>query len=348
MFQRNTTIVVGAGASNEYELPLGGGLTEIIARDVNIRFDDRGGGRPSGDEFIIQALRQAAVAEDGNQNINRFLPACREIVAGMSEAQSIDTFINSRAGDECIELVGKLGILRSILRAERQSYLWVDPRSIYNTIDFNKIRNTWLPKFRKFVCDGVSKEKAAERFKKITLIVFNYDRCIEHYLIHSLREYYGVKEKEAIEIFDALTIIHPYGVVGPLPWQGNGSGIAYGETEIRGRLLPLVSGIHTFTEQAEDEEQTESIRKAVENSNPLIFLGFAFHDQNIEVLVPEISTSNRHIYGTAVGISQPVQFVLRRRLAKDFCANNNEIVTLNSKCECWQLFDEYGGVFSVI
>ena len=98
MFRSNTVIVVGAGASNEYELPLGEGLTEKIARDVKIRFNEFGNRPESGDEFIIQALRQAAVAENGNQNINRYLPACHNIAAGMSEAQSIDTFINSLSG----------------------------------------------------------------------------------------------------------------------------------------------------------------------------------------------------------------------------------------------------------
>ena len=137
----------------------------------------------------------------------------------MSEAQSIDTFINSREGDKYIELVGKLGILRSIFREERNSDLWFEPINIRDTIDFKKVRNTWLPKFRKFVCDGVTKDKVADRLKKITLIIFNYDRCVEHYLVHSLRNYYGIEEKEAIEIFNALTIIHPYGVVGPLPWH---------------------------------------------------------------------------------------------------------------------------------
>ena len=99
MFRSNTVIVVGAGASNEYNLPLGGGLTDVIAYDVNIRFDRTGGRLISGDEYVIAALRQAGFAESQNEDINRYLPACRAIVSGMSEAQSIDTFINSREND---------------------------------------------------------------------------------------------------------------------------------------------------------------------------------------------------------------------------------------------------------
>ncbi len=348
MFRSNTVIVVGAGASSEYGLPLGGGLTDIIAKDVNIPSDDAGSRSKPGDEFIIRALRKAAIAENGNQNIDRYLPACRNIVAGMSEAQSIDTFINSRDGDKYIELVGKLGILRSILREEHKSDLSIKSGNINNTIAFQEVQHTWLPKFRKFVCDGVSKDKVAERFKKITLIVFNYDRCVEHYLVHSLRNYSGIEENEAIEIFNALTIIHPYGVVGPLPWQGKGNGIAYGETELYSRLLPLVDGIRTFTEQSEDEELSNSIKKAINDAKLLIFLGFAFHDQNIELLIPEPKTDYCHIYGTAFDISDPVVQFLRRKLAKGFCENNWEIVTLDSRCKCGKLFDEYGEVFASI
>ena len=80
----------------------------------------------------------------------------------------------------------------------------------------------------------------------------------------------------------------------------------------------------------------------------MIFLGFAFHDQNIELLAPESREGKCHVYGTALGISEPVQEILRRKLQAKFTNHDREIVTLDSECKCGQLFDKYGEVFASI
>lgn len=138
MFRGKTTIVVGAGASKEVGMPLGGKLTAQIATAVNLRYE-HGSRRISGDEEIEHALRQYVKETEGHQDINPHRGACMEIVAGMREAPSIDEFMHTRRGDKRIQICGKIGIVHCILQAERGSKLHFDMQNISDTIKFEQV-----------------------------------------------------------------------------------------------------------------------------------------------------------------------------------------------------------------
>ena len=68
---RNTILVLGAGASFGFGLPLGSGLRNAIATDLNIMFDDWGSNLQSGSHEIVEALRIIVRENDGQRgNIN--------------------------------------------------------------------------------------------------------------------------------------------------------------------------------------------------------------------------------------------------------------------------------------
>ena len=67
----------------------------------------------------------------------------------------------------------------------------------------------------------IKTEQATNLLRNVTIINFNYDRTIEHFLFNRLQTNLGLDREEAGQALGALTanMIRPYGSVGPLPWQ---------------------------------------------------------------------------------------------------------------------------------
>ena len=218
MHPKKTVIVVGAGASQEAGLPTSVELNISIARDLDIRF--KLVEQNSGDRTIAAALQSRF------RDINPHLHACWKIRDALPQAISIDNFIESHRRDEKIGFCGKLAIVRSILVAEKRSLLYVDPSNTDNTLKYMSLEKTWFNAFWQRISENCQAEELRERFLSIALIVFNYDRCIEQYLYHSIQNYYGLSADSAASLVNAMEIYHPYGMVGSLPW---GAGPTYME-----------------------------------------------------------------------------------------------------------------------
>lgn len=88
---RETAFVLGAGSSKAFNLPLGAELKGIIARDLEIKFDDWGRNLVAGSHEIVQALRILVRSPEGGQgDINPYRSAAVEISDAMSLSASID------------------------------------------------------------------------------------------------------------------------------------------------------------------------------------------------------------------------------------------------------------------
>ena len=237
--QKKLAIVVGAGASKEYSFPIGIELKQHIVKLLDIRFE-HGSRQHTGDHLIMEAFRH--ICRTANEHANEYLHACWRIRDSLSQAPSIDQFIHTQRGDTRIETCGKLAIVRAILKAEAASSLYIRRDGSKETLDFNRIQNTWLDALFRVVIDGCTASELDERFSAMSLIVFNYDRSIEHYLFHALRNYYNINDKRAAELIGRIQIFHPYGSVGELPWQNTSEHVAYGAeptTEQKARASDL-------------------------------------------------------------------------------------------------------------
>lgn len=243
--QKKLAIVVGAGASKEYSLPIGIELKQRIGSLLDIRFE-HGFRQQSGDPLIMDAIRH--ICRPKNENVNQYLHAALRIRDSLPQAPSIDQFIHTQRGDFRIETCGKLAIVRAILEAEANSLLYIQRDGRSDVFDFNRTQNTWLNALFRVVIDGCKADELDERFSALSLIVFNYDRCIEHYLFHALRNYYSVSVARAASLIGRIRIFHPYGSVGELPWQNSSEHVEYGAEPSIGQLLNLKDGIKTFTE----------------------------------------------------------------------------------------------------
>jgi len=264
-------IVVGAGASQEVGLPTGAELKQEIATRLHFKQ----GLEPSGDSTIGSILGR-------KQDIYRYFQACQVIRAALPQATSIDSFIDARQGESEIELCGKLAIVKSILAAERRSRLFKNAGA---RVDFERVKDTWLNAFWQKLSENCQATGLKERFSSIVLIIFNYDRCVEHFLFHSILNYYNLSVLEAASLVDTIKVFHPYGKVGALNWTKSVPGVPFGAEPSTNDLETLAGQIKTYSEGTDPKvSEVQTIRAHVIQAGTLIFLGFAYHPQNLRLL----------------------------------------------------------------
>jgi hypothetical protein len=349
MFKSKTLFIVGAGASCEVGLPSGAELKAKIADRLDIKFAD-GYSQSSGDRKIVEALRKHVKEVENNRDINPYLGPAWQIKSALPLALSIDNYIDAHRGDKKIELCGKLGIVSSIIASEKDSRLYFNERNS-EKFDTN-LKGAWYAYFFQRLTENVDKSRVGEIFKNVSIVTFNYDRCIEHFLKHSLAIYYGLDDREAEEIISTLVILHPYGQVGYLPWQRNNqrATVGFGGTYSGDFDLLAVAGqIKTFTEQFEEGDALKTIRDEVAEAEVIVFLGFAFADQNMELLNPNRPTKAKRAYATAYRVSASDREVINEKIGellsrtKAFGSRDWTDLDLNirSDLKCSELFEEY-------
>src|SRR5215469_9951144 len=132
MFKSKTVFIVGAGASQEAGLPTGAQLKDIIAEKLNITYlNDFAFGTPdAGDEEIAFAL--SVYARETGGDFSSYLHEAWKIRDAMPQAISIDNYIDTHSMNHSLVLCGKLGIVRSIIEAERKSKLFTPTGSRFD------------------------------------------------------------------------------------------------------------------------------------------------------------------------------------------------------------------------
>ncbi len=350
--------IVGAGASSEAELPTGDKLKQEIAQFLDIKFIDDDYYNFHNNDITESNISQAIklfVNSAVTRDIQPYIYAAQQITKAMPLAISIDNFIDNHNGNKEIELCGKLAIVQSILNAEKNSLLCIKNYKL----DFKQIENTWYVSFLKLLTENCTKENLSSRLKSIALIVFNYDRCIEHFLYNAFQTYYGITPQESVKFVNEIEIYHPYGTVGNLPWQNTNKSIEFGEIPSPEQLLELAGKIKTFTEGTDpDSSEIDDIRKNVLEANNIIFLGFAFHELNMKLMSPNESLPEQFdiygkepeisYFGTAYGMSDNNCNIIKSEL-KFFRYNDvltdedfsNSNMYINNKLTCSGLFNEY-------
>lgn len=295
-----TVFVVGAGASDEVGLPLGNALREKVAQALACKVEH---GQITKINAALYPVYQILLTGKNQRDINAYLMASDRICRAMPSVISIDNFLDISRGDDAIEICGKLAIAHCILKAEASSTLFVD-RQKGDLLNFKRLEPTWFGSFFKLLTENCHLNDLASRLSSIAFVIFNYDRCVEHFLLHALRNLYDISEEQATELILKIEIFHPYGMVGKLPWQSGK--IAFGANPNPVQLLEVAQGLRTFTEQI-DENSAElvSTRNTLREAKRVVFLGFAFHQQNVSLLMPSNVTMpmRTSVYGTSLGLS---------------------------------------------
>jgi hypothetical protein len=344
MFKKRTLFVLGAGSSFEVKLPVGLGLAKTIAKKLDVRIGDHGKNIGEGDKYLLGKFQTRLP-----QQFNEYLSAGWRIRDGLPTAASIDDFLDMHSHDELMQTIGKAAIVRSIIEAERESDLFFDQNNSRNKLVLEKLEGSWFMKFIRVLGRGIPKSNAQQIFDNVSFVVFNYDRCVEFFLLQALQAMYSLPLNDAASIVQELSIIHPYGTVGELPHLDHGTQVPFGGVENYDfDYIKLAQRIKTYTEQIAGSEITNGIRNEIERAEQIVFLGFAYHAQNMLLLRPlEDLGSARPIYGTALGMSDSDVALARREMRSWFLPDHSlpsdpfNIIHIENQLTCAKLFDNY-------
>jgi hypothetical protein len=149
----------------------------------------------------------------------------------------------------------------------------------------------------------------------------------------------------AERVVRSIEIYHPYGTVGYLPWQQANGAADFGADPHANQLLDLASQIKTFAEGTDpNASQVVAIRQKLIEANIIIFLGFAFHRMNLELLRPTDSPAAElqpaEYFATAHGISSNDCEIIKSDLA-NLRGIEPKSMNLRNDLACNQLLQEY-------
>lgn len=334
-----TAFVVGAGASCEFGgLKAGDGLKTDIARSLDFKLDDMAL-RHGGSKILYESIRKLASTESA-PDLGWYGGRAANLVHALPASRSIDNFLDSHSEDARTVIVGKLAIAYEILRAERASKLFFKSR-----LDLVGVQSTWLNSLFGLLVEQCNPANIETRLTETSFIVFNYDRCIEHYMTNALQTHYRMGADQADAIVNGISIVHPYGQVGYLPGMTNHGSppTAFGAKPAASELLDISKSLKTFTEGVDPtSDSLARIRSIIQTAERIVFLGFAFHPINMKLLNPGAAKSNASsAYATGKGLSVPDARLIKELLKSTIAPHLKNLDIAIGK-SCLELFFEYG------
>lgn len=267
MIKKKTVFILGAGASQPFGYPTGIQLREIICKTSPIY-------------GLAKVLsNEADDIQDYEKTIGEFRDAFLK-----SSRYSIDEFLEHR---QEYMLIGKMAIAQALIPFEKEYRLFEIQDNWYMYL-YSRL-NTSFEEFDK---------------NNVSFITLNYDRSLEHFLFVSLKNSYTNKTTaECAQKISSIAIIHLYGQLDLLPWQGPG-GYSYNNTKnLRDRLKKANKNIQLIHEEKEVKEN-KSFKAAydlIDEAEQIYFLGFGYSETNLNrIRVPLMK--DRTIFGTAFNL----------------------------------------------
>lgn len=280
MIRTKTTFIVGAGASSELQMPTGPELVARIAQALD--FARYGAELQTRDStLMMQYLGKAAARVPRGEEV--FHAAALRLRTAAKLGGSIDAILEQHNNDQNILLCGKLAIAHFICQAEAKSTLRLTPR-IEGDLPLQGTEN-WLYQLAALVTTGVPRMQAERCLDDLTIISFNYDRSLEHFLPYAFVMAFGMALPEAQRLIAAkLKVLRPYGSIGRLPWQTGDAPECEWATELPWNIHSLATQIKTLSERQNDRQLVMALQNAVASAKRLVLLGFGFQPQNIDLL----------------------------------------------------------------
>ncbi len=242
--------VVGAGASVPYGLPTSGELTYQIATEP-----------PRG---YLASIRQFGMRDIGKLQAEQVLSKWHQFSRQLKDAgpPSIDRFLENNP--EWADL-GRTCIAYRLLLAQSQT-----AEAGLSADWYRWLFNVLFP------------HPKADRFKRCTVITFNYDTTLEHALVTMYKNAFSSHAGDAESIVASMAIHHVYGSLPMLP-SGTHQDLS------SGRMRPEIvrsagQGIRLITERAAGAmmDTFRAARDAVAAADAICFLGFGFDHTNLE------------------------------------------------------------------
>lgn len=264
MIKERTVLVVGAGASKPYGFPLGSELRDAVIRSaanaaMSARLDPIGGYDDELAEFA------GDLAESGYSSVDAFL-----------ENRSEWTKIGKAAMSLCL-LSSEMQSLSKLFPPNQPGDHW------YETLWSRWGGRSW-PSFKS---------------TPLTIVTFNYDRSLEHYLVHVAANNYGLRHETVAR---HLPIIHVHGSLGEY------CEYPYGAEVTDDVHFTARNAIRIVHEAQKDDPNVLKAQEAIQASDRVLFVGFGYHPQNMARLgfahrSRKTTNPDRLVLGTHTGFT---------------------------------------------
>lgn len=245
MIEVPTVFILGAGASEPYEYPLG---TELRTKIVDNLRQNRSKHKEIIDLDLGYSEKEIIEFADDLYKSNTY---------------TIDDFLkcNDDKGDILKVAIAQVLIPKEIKKNLSQEN---NPKHWYRLLN----RNLQTPSFEDFLDNQVK------------IITFNYDRSLEENLFISQQSLH--RKTFNVEILMEFPILHIFGKLGDLDWE-DPEGRAYDPTLCTGENLKSASeGIRTLHE--DDGKVLLEAEKFLEWADEIYFLGFGYDINNLQRL----------------------------------------------------------------
>lgn len=337
MIRTDTTLIIGAGANREIEMPDGPELLAKIA--AGYEFERLQSDVKSRDLINLAQLFQRVAGELG-MSYDELVAGATAIREATLVSTNIDAILEQYGHDPAVQAAGKLAIVYYTLQAESKSTLAEAPRGPAEL----PLRGTenWLFQLGQLIVKGVPRAKADQCFEKLSIVCFNYDRAIEHYLPWVVQRAFGMTIEEAQELVAGrLRIVHPYGVAGRLPWQDDQENGAPWGQESPENVVALSRRIYTASQRASSRQFQSYLRAEMSRAKRLGFLGFGFDPMNVAMLFDELEHDNPDMLISLVGIGPVEQKAILRLIYRLTGITDESLITLENM-KAFELLRDYG------
>ncbi|MFU7528160.1 hypothetical protein [Qipengyuania sp. ASV99] len=337
MIRTDTTLIIGAGANREIEMPDGPDLLSKIAGGFEFeRLDSEVKSR----DLVNFSILFQRVGDQLDLTYDELVAGAMAIRDATLVSTSIDAILEQYGHDRAVLAAGKLAIVYYTLQAESKSTMAIEPRGAGEL----PLRGTdnWLFQLGQLIVKGVPRAKAEECFEKLSIVCFNYDRAIEHYLPWVVQRAFGMTYDEACELVAGrLRIVHPYGVAGRLSWQGDEEhGANWGDTDLD-NIVALSKRIYTASQRSASRQFQSYLRAEMSRGRRLGFLGFGFDPMNVAMLFDELEHENPDMLISLVDISATQQKAILRLIYRLTGIEDEDRITLENM-KAFELLRDYG------
>lgn len=317
MIKKNTVIITGAGANNDYGFPTGQELTTLVCdiylslykkhitpNDIQI---------PGGNNWD-DAPSDLRAAE--------FEPIQRYLHTLKTAGYQIDRFIGMHKLGNKFEKWAKHSIILTLIENEHK----------------NNVQQKWLEVLYQQMINGVNGQSGYEKLKNnnITFITFNYDRVIERFFIQRTMDSYGIDEETAFDAVKNIKVTHVFGQIANLPFdieptmQYGGNG----KLPLGNISWELINNIDLIRENRSvtDLKSYNDIQNILKSAERLYILGYGFNNYNNNVLnFPNSIKNVKEIFVTKKGTIDSRIGMIFNRIFKNQAEHNKHIVS--HKCE---------------
>lgn len=336
MIRTDTTLIIGAGANREIEMLDGPELLNKIASGYEFeRLDSEVKSR----DLVNLAHLFQKIAPELGMTYDELVAGAMAIRDATLVSTNIDAILEQYGHDPAVQAAGKIAIVYYTLQAESKSTLAEEPRSK----DELPLRGTenWLFQLGQLIVKGVPRARAEECFEKLSIVCFNYDRAIEHYLPWVVQRAFGMTIDEAQElVFGRLRIVHPYGVAGRLPWQGDeGNSARWGDVDAE-NILALSRRIFTASQREKSRQFRSYLRAEMSRGKRLGFLGFGFDPMNVAMLFDELEHDNPDMLITLLNVGEVEQKAILRLIHRLTGITDDGLITLENM-KAFELLRDY-------